>query len=110
MAHLADALHEIDKAMKSDVNPFTELRKEREAEEALLPLATELGFTKEVPDDSRFARRYVKGNVVIWPIIDGWQCADLVPCTDPEFPKAKQYVNHRRYEDLETALRTEGGK
>lgn len=45
---------------------------------------------------------FLKGQVRIWRIRDGWQCADLISEGDESY-----YRNHRPYETLKEALEKE---
>jgi hypothetical protein len=66
------------------------------ADDKNVTLAKDLGFT--VMQDVQYGHKFKKGICVIWPIRDGYQCADLVN---------EYYVNHRSYVDLGVALRLE---
>lgn len=90
--------------MTSEMNPFHACGAEMEK---CKELAAEMGF---VDTSHRRATQFQKGEIHIWRIREGWQCADLVAGLCPDFPKARNFCNHRPYADLETALRTEGAK
>lgn len=62
------------------------------------PLAVELGYSIDYSKGFDFSLSFDKGNKRLWYCRKGWACAEIIE---------GYFRNHRYYDELEEALRTE---